>query len=172
MTARLFIPVFAVALAAGSANAADYSDYAPRTSERYDSRFAVPAERGDRNPRVSDDFDEDDDGRARHVRRPGDFDGDRRWGDPYALPRIEARASQVGGYLPRYEKEARARRNAIDAWRDKAEDRYGRRFAHWRAAADKWIDCQPIRGGVACTASARPVRGWGWGWRERFARGD
>lgn len=90
------------------------------------------------------------------------------WGG-YGLPRVEARISYAGDRLPPGALEAEARAQAIQAWRAKVSYRYGERFAHWRAARDKYIDCGRSRRTVTCVASARPRRGWGgWSWNTGY----
>ena len=77
------------------------------------------------------------------------------------LPRVEVRASAPDSSVPYEIRKHDARHAAIEAWRRKVADRYGREFAHWRAAAAKRVDCMPDgREGLLCIASAQPVRGF------------
>lgn len=88
------------------------------------------------------------------------------WHGPGYVGRVEARASYGGGgYLPHYVKEERARTAAIGNWKAKVANIYGERFAHWRTAEGKWVNCNGAAGTVSCTASAKPMRAWSrWGW--------
>ncbi|WP_045836096.1 hypothetical protein [Hyphomicrobium sp. 99] len=84
---------------------------------------------------------------------PGDFEG--------GMPRVEVRTSAPDSDVPYEIREHHARQAAIEAWRRKVADRFGREFAHWRQAADKHVDCRPDRReGLVCVASALPVRGF------------
>lgn len=86
---------------------------------------------------------------------------------------VEARGSYAGDYLPYHVAEWHARRSAIEAWRMKVEHIFGPRFAHWREASGKTINCDRVGGSTAeCSVSARPERSegggrWGsWNWRR------
>jgi len=165
--------VAAMSLLAGtgaiSANAADYSG-AYQPNSRYTNDFAddPPDTRYDARPARQDQYrDQDDDSGYRADRGPGRRYG---WGNGWGRPgrgiaRIEARSSYVSDYGPREEREFRARRSAIEAWKFKVSNIYGPRFAHWRNAIGKSVECDGYRGKLSCTASARPVPGasrWSW----------
>lgn len=162
MKPYLVLAVLAAALPLASAvpsNAADLDDdsYLSRPDPRV-VRISPPEGRADlRFVRDRDDDSYDD------------YRSDRRW-RPHQRHhdgRIEARASYASDYLPYHVTEWRARRSAIDAWKAKVENIFGPRFAHWRIASDKRVDCDRLRGSVACTVSARPERGEGrWGYWE------
>lgn len=108
----------------------------------------------------TDSYGDDDLGRydARDDRRHG--------GRQFARPhRVSASASYSNDYLPYFVKERRAGWAAISAWNRKVENRFGNRFANWRSAEGKRINCEGAAGSVYCTASAVPARGWSrWGW--------
>lgn len=122
--------------------------------------------------RYSQDFADDPADTARPSRHH-DYENDRpdvrpapRWrhGGRFT-ERIEARSSYASDYGPRDAREARARRSAIEAWKNKVENIYGRRFANWRFATGKQVSCDTYRGNLSCIASARPVPGssrWSW----------
>jgi hypothetical protein len=93
--------------------------------------------------------------------------------DYAGLPRIEATASAPDRSIPYDIRKQDARRAAIEAWRGKVAERFGREFSHWRMAEGKRVDCVPERGdGVVCTVSGEPVRGFGrvgqWDRRNRY----
>lgn len=88
---------------------------------------------------------------------------------------VEARGSAATERAPYHIVEWRARRAAIDAWKRKVDALFGPNFAHWREASDKRLECGRVgRGGVECSASARPERSegggrWGsWNWRRTY----
>lgn len=122
---------------------------------------------------------DDDYGRRPDPRVTRDYDFERRHGDwrEHRAYRgtVEARGSYATDYLPYHVAEWRARRAAIDAWKVKVENFFGREFAHWRDASSQTIDCGRVgRNAVECTASARPERSegrgrWGsWNWRRTY----
>jgi hypothetical protein len=123
---------------------------------------------------------EDEDGRDRAEAPPPQTDEpppphqtDRPPPRDYAgLPRIEATASAPDRSIPYDIRKRDARRAAIEAWRGKVAERFGREFSHWRMAEGKRVDCMPERGdGVVCIASGAPVRGFGrFGQRDRRDR--
>ncbi len=152
-----------------NANAADYSGpYQPNS--RYTNEFADdPADqRYEARPARHDQIDDEE---YRPQRRYGWGNG-QGYGQGYGwnrpgrgLNRIEARSSYASDYGPREEREFRARRSAIEAWKSKVSNMYGPRFAHWRNAIGKSVECDGYRGKISCTASARPVAGasrWSW----------
>lgn len=149
-----------ILLSAGalSAQAADYDDSYP-TQSRYSHDFADDPTDDTVRP-VRRDYDEDAprDGWRRH------WSADR-YGHHQYTQRVEARSSYRSDYVPFDEREARARFSAIDAWKAKVSNIYGPRFAHWRNAVGKQVDCNSYRGAFTCTVSARPVPGWSrWSW--------
>lgn len=123
------------------------------------------------------DLDDDAYRQLHNSRVSRDYDYERHRGD-WREPRpersiVEARGSYSGGYLPYHAAEWRARRSAIEAWKYKVERIFGSRFAHWRDASNKRINCDRAgRGVIECIASAQPERGeggrrWGsWNWRR------
>jgi hypothetical protein len=131
-------------------------------------------------PATAADLDEDySTVRYQDTRVQRDYDFERRQGHwnqhrPYRGI-VAARGSYAGEYLPYHMTEWHARRSAIEAWRMKVDGMYGPRFAKWRDASNKSIDCERIgRSSVECTVSARPERGegrnrWGsWNWRRTY----
>ena len=80
--------------------------------------------------------------------------------------RIEATASAPDRSVPYNVREQDARRAAIEAWHNKAAERFGPEFSHWRMAERRHVDCVRDRGDDAvCTVSGVQVRGDG-----RFVR--
>lgn len=120
----------------------------------YNYSYEKPAPRN-----VEQDY---NDGDAGYERRRRHGDG---WGGHHDIRRVEARASYASDYLPYHVREWRAKSSAIDAWKSKVANMYGERFARWRMASDKQVNCDAGAGSVYCTVSARPVRGksrWSW----------
>ena len=97
----------------------------------------------------------------------GDSYGDRSWRHRPRPARIAAEGSYAGEYMPYYVKEWRARRTAIEVWKEKVARQYGDGFASWRAATETQVNCTPSRDGAYCTVRAIPSRGYGWGWNGR-----
>jgi hypothetical protein len=67
--------------------------------------------------------------------------------------------------------EWRARRLAIEHWRQKVIGRYGIEYAHWFSARGPQVQCDGRYGLVRCEASALPARrgvagGPRWGWNR------
>jgi hypothetical protein len=82
------------------------------------------------------------------------------------IRRVEATANAPDRSVPYNVREQDARRAAIEAWRNKAAERFGPEFSHWRMAERRHVDCVRDRGDDAvCTVSGVPVRGDG-----RFGR--
>ncbi len=94
------------------------------------------------------------------------------FGPGFGLPRVEARVSYGYDWRDPQVREAMARTQAIEAWRTKVSYRFGDRFAHWRVAQDKYVDCTRTRATLTCVASARPQSGWAgwrrWGWNTGY----
>ncbi len=156
----IFSALAAVALMSTGTNtttvsAAELSDShrAYNSRRNYDYSNDKPAPR-----HIERDFDQDDTGYSR--RRHGDG-----WGGHHDFRRVEARASYASDYMPYHIREWRAKSSAIDAWKSKVSNLYGERFARWRMATDKQVNCDAGAGSVYCTVSARPARGvsrWSW----------
>ena len=127
-----------------------------RAADYYDGQTDRNSAYTSKQRHVDRNFDEDD---ARIDERRGAWRGRRH------VHRVEARASYASDYLPGYVKEWRARRSAIEAWKSKVETEYGYRYANWRAATDKRVNCEGGMGSIYCTVSARPEpTGWSVGW--------
>ncbi len=78
-------------------------------------------------------------------------------GGDVGLHRVSAFAvSQTRG--PANFNEWRARRLAIEHWRQKVISRYGIEYAHWFSARSPQVQCDGLYGLVRCEASALPAR--------------
>lgn len=86
---------------------------------------------------------------------------DRFQDDRYQSPRQCSRVTGYGRYssydLPYHEVEYRARRFAIENWRDKAHHTYGSGYDRWPHARDKQVDCKGYGSTVKCSVGAVPV---------------
>jgi|CXWK01.1.fsa_nt_gi hypothetical protein len=147
------------------ANAADYGG-AYQPNSRYTNDFADDPADDRYEARPARQYQAEDTDDASTYRPGRSWGAGNGWGRPGRhIPRIEARSSYVSDYGPREEREFRARRSAIEAWKFKVSNIYGPRFAHWRNAIGKSVECDGYRGKLSCTASARPVPGWSrWSW--------
>ncbi|HVZ05188.1 hypothetical protein [Hyphomicrobium sp.] len=137
----------------------------------------------DRNPAADGPHSDERVYRDDADRRPGADDAFDAKGEEFSPPReaaiqppprfgdrplVSATASAPDRSIPYDLRAHDARRAAIEAWRDKAAERFGPEFSRWRMAAHRHIDCRPERhGDVVCTVSGEPVRGYG-----RFGRFD